>query len=101
MYSWINEPPQATWSEIATLFLENYKCLTYSEIDRQEIPAYYTKAVPSVPIGGKGFGGVEFAPITFLSVYFLQSKKGIFILNLTQPSLQDLLLFLNCRILHL
>lgn len=76
MYSWINEPPQATWSEIATLFLENYKCLTYSEIDREEIPGYYTKSVPSLPIGGKGFGGCDFAPITFLSVYFIQSHKG-------------------------
>lgn len=77
MFSWLkySEPPQATWSEVTKLFLEYYKCITYSVIDHEEKACIYLN-VPSVPIGGRGFG-VDFTPITFLSSYSINTHKGI------------------------
>lgn len=77
MFSWLRtkEPKQATWSEEAKLFLDFSKCITYSIIDHEENAVIYLN-VPSVPIGGKGFG-VDFTPITFLSSFYINSHKGI------------------------
>lgn len=77
MFSWINTPKitEATWSEINTLFIENFKTITHSEIDREVIPIVY-RNVPSIPIGGKGFGDIDFTPLTFMSCFFVQSHKG-------------------------
>lgn len=77
MFSWLKtpEPKEATWSEISQAFIEYYKCITYSEIDHEERPVIYTN-VPSLPVGGKGFGDIDFTPITFLTCYFIQTHKG-------------------------
>ena len=77
MFSWLNSPEQqtATWNDTSTIFLEKFKCITYSTIDHEERPIIYTN-VPSVPIGGKGFG-VDFDPITFLSCFTIHTHKGI------------------------
>lgn len=76
MFSWLKtaEPKEATWSEISQVYIEKYKCVTYSDIDREQRPVVYTN-VPSVPIGGKGFD-VDFEPITFLTSFFIHTHKG-------------------------
>lgn len=74
MYKWINLPPDATWQEFSTLFVENYKCVTHSVLDHEVKPCIYTN-VPSVPIGGKGFG-VDFSPFTVYSSFYVQTRKG-------------------------
>ncbi|VEN52821.1 unnamed protein product [Callosobruchus maculatus] len=76
MFSWINTPKETTWTEISTLYVDRYlKDVTYSTIDRPEYPVVY-RGIPSIPIGGRGFGGIDFTPITFLSVFFVQSHKA-------------------------
>lgn len=76
MFSWINNPEDAVvnWNDISQFYVEKYKCITHSAYDYEGKPVVYTK-VPSVPIGGKGFG-VEFAPITFLSIFYINTHKG-------------------------
>lgn len=76
MFSWINTPKvlEEDWSEKSTLYVERLKSVTYSEIDREEFPVIY-RGVPSIPIGGKGFG-IDFTPLTFLSVFFVRTHKG-------------------------
>lgn len=74
MYRWINLPPDATWPEISTLFVELYKTVSHSILDKEIVPVVYTN-VPSVPIGGLGFG-VDFAPQTILTSYYVQTRKG-------------------------
>lgn len=66
-----------TWSERSNLYVDLYKkYITHSSIDYEEKPIVYRK-VPSLPVGGKGFG-VNFTPLTFLSCWFIQSRKGWF-----------------------
>lgn len=76
MFSWLKspEPKEATWSEISQAYIEKFKCVTYSDIDREEHPVIYTN-VPSIPVGGKGFN-VDFDPISVLSSYYIQTHKG-------------------------
>lgn len=76
MFSWLNIPkvPEATWTEFSHIYIELFKTVTYSEIDHEEFPVVYRK-VPSIPVGGKGFG-VEFTPLTFLSCYSIYSHLG-------------------------
>lgn len=76
MFSWLKtpEPKEATWSEISQTFIEYYKCITFSQIDREELPVVYTN-VPSLPVAEESFS-VEFNPITFLTCYFIQTHKG-------------------------
>lgn len=78
MFSWLKtpEPKEATWSEISQAFIEYYKCITYSQIDREECPVIYTN-VPSLPIIEEGFSA-DTKPITFLTCYFIQTHKGSF-----------------------
>ncbi|KAJ8947152.1 hypothetical protein NQ318_002514, partial [Aromia moschata] len=92
MFSWINIPkvPEATWSEVSTPYVELFKTVTYSEIDHKENPVVY-RNVPSIPIGGKGFG-VDFSPLTFLSCYFVQSHKAEIKMpsgNIDKPVIED------------
>lgn len=77
MFSWIHTAPvpEATWEEVTKLYIENYKFITVSEFDREIKPVVYGRNVPSIPIGGKGFG-VDFTPITFLSCFYVQTKQG-------------------------
>ncbi|XP_049817038.1 filamin-A isoform X3 [Aethina tumida] len=93
MFSWINTPKitEATWSEINTLFIENFKTITHSEIDREVIPIVY-RNVPSIPIGGKGFGDIDFTPLTFMSCFFVQSHKAEIKMpsgNVDKPIIED------------
>lgn len=76
MFSWLNIPEvkEATWSEITTLYVDFSKTVTHSVFDHEEFPVVY-RNVPSIPIGGKGFG-VDFTPLTFLSCFYVQSHKG-------------------------
>lgn len=76
MFRWIYIPevPQATWTEVSTFYLNLKKKITHSVYDREEFPVVYTK-VPSIPIGGKGFG-VNFTPLTFLSCFTINTHKG-------------------------
>lgn len=76
MFSWLNtpKPPETNWSEVSYFYVELYKHITHSEIDREEFPVVYGK-VPSLPVGGKGFG-IDFSPQTILSCFFVQSRKG-------------------------
>lgn len=77
MFAWINIPkaPEATWSEISTLYLDNFlKDVTYSDVDRAHNPVVL-RNVPSIPIGGKGFG-IDFTPLSFLSCFHVDSRKG-------------------------
>ncbi len=76
MFRWLNIPkvPQATWLEVSKLYIEFYKTVTYSEIDHEEFPVVYRK-VPSIPIGGRGFG-VDFTPLTFLSCFSIYTHLG-------------------------
>ncbi|RZC35933.1 filamin-A [Asbolus verrucosus] len=81
---------EATWSEISTIYVELFKTITYSEIDHEEFPVVYRK-VPSIPIGGKGFG-VSFAPLTFLSCYSINSHKAEIKMpsgNVDKPVIED------------
>lgn len=74
MFSWLKlpEPPQATWNDVSTYYLENLKCFTYSVLDREEIPVVYLN-VPSTPVNG-----VDFPSLVYLSQYFVQTHKGTF-----------------------
>nr|XP_023029307.1 filamin-A isoform X2 [Leptinotarsa decemlineata] len=93
MFSWINIPkvPEATWSEVTTLYIDDYlKTVTHSVIDHEEFPIIYRK-VPSIPIGGKGFG-VDFTPLTFLSVFYVQTHKAEIKMpsgNIDKPIIED------------
>lgn len=70
-------------SERSHLYVDLFKkYITYSLIDYEELPIVY-RNVPSIPIGGKGFG-VDFTPITFLSCWFVQSRKGLFFVKTHQ-----------------
>lgn len=63
--------------ERSNVYIDLYKkYITHSTIDYEEYPIVY-RNVPSIPIGGKGFG-VDFTPLTFLSCWFIQSRKGLF-----------------------
>lgn len=65
--------------ERSNLYVDLYKkYITHSTIDYEEVPIVY-RNVPSIPVGGKGFG-VNFTPLTFLSCWFIQSRKGWFLL---------------------
>lgn len=77
MFSWLNipQPPEATWLDFASLYIgTTKKYIQYSETDGCETPIVL-RGVPSIPVGGKGFG-VDFTPLTFISCYYIQSTKG-------------------------
>lgn len=96
MFSWINIPkrPEEDWSEKSTLYVERFKSVTYSEIDHEEFPVIY-RGVPSIPVGGKGFG-VDFTPLTFLSVFFVQTHKGKILLLASLSATNCAASFHNC-----
>lgn len=55
MYSWVNaeteeEEKEATWSDVAQLYLDLLKCVHVSECDREEKPVVYLGIVPSDPL---------------------------------------------------
>ncbi|KAJ8975974.1 hypothetical protein NQ317_000678 [Molorchus minor] len=92
MFSWINIPkvPEANWSEVSTLYIEQFKTITYSEVDHEETPVVYLN-VPSIPIDGRGFG-IDFTPITLLSCFFVQSHKAEIKMpsgNIDKPIIED------------
>lgn len=76
MFSWLKVPdsPEVNWNDFTQVYVDYYKNITYSLYDREEKPVVYTN-VPSIPIGGKGFG-VDFSPITFLSSFYVNTCKG-------------------------
>lgn len=75
MFEWLGKDvPEATWSEINQVYLEYFKCITHSAIDRPVNPVVYIN-VPSIPVDGKEFG-IDFTPITFVSSYFIHTHKG-------------------------
>jgi hypothetical protein len=65
--------PEASWNEFSGLYRAFLKKVTTSEVDREERPVCYT-CVPSDTSVEKTI--LDFAPITFLSCFFIQTAKG-------------------------
>lgn len=67
------EEIDATWGEFSQFNKENFRFLTFSEIDHLERPKVFC-IEQNVP----AYGAInrDFVPLNFLSILFLQSHKG-------------------------
>lgn len=81
MFGWdeSEEIPEATWLDLSEYYRENYKCVTFSEYDREEKPVCYSKEhsqactdIKLLPL----ITNLAFNPITFLTCYYFQTHKG-------------------------
>jgi hypothetical protein len=80
MFGWgdTKGQPEASWNEFSGLYHAFLKRVTVSEIDREERPVCYTCVPSDTSVEKTSLG---FAPITFLSCFFIQTAKGMCMLH--------------------
>lgn len=72
---------EVEWPEVNTIYYDKKKkYFTVSERDRAEKPIVYSD-VHKIKINRTGLG-LEFTPINFLSIYNIDTRKGLLPLNL-------------------
>ena len=80
MYGWneTGRQPEASWNEFSAIYRAFFKRVSVSEIDKEERPVCYA-CVPSNTSVEKTI--LDFAPITFLSCFFIQTAKGMGVIS--------------------
>ena len=80
MFGWnvTGRQPEASWNEFSAIYRAFLKKVSVSEVDKEERPVCYA-CVPSNTSVEKTI--LDFAPITFLSCFFIQTAKGIGIIS--------------------
>jgi hypothetical protein len=75
MFGWneTGRQPEASWNDLSVIYRAFLKRVSVSEFDREERPVCYA-CVPSNTSVEKTI--LDFAPITFLSCFFIQTAKG-------------------------
>lgn len=73
----------ATWQEVSTFYRAWLKCVSCSEFDRAERgPICY--AVSAQDKAEVPAPGLDFAPLIFQSLYYIQTRKGLALRNSLQ-----------------